>query len=678
LTMHCLKYAVKMDTINEKLCLHDELCKCLKDAIPMIQDLVSKSKHLSRQILVTKKLSSEFFRSLENVMEHLEASSGITDESFQRIFQWGRSLGSIMSNISEALMDVVDTTLTDKVEKLKLTVQQQKMDKKFIDVCSKRIRKNEKYARKLKKNKAKKSKSGVACFNENVEISLNHQMTTFKDYMSDLLDRKNKVRQDSCNSIKDSVYGIFEQLSLFNVALDGLEEGFSRSSKIPESVDCIANNEAFSVTEDNTVEDMENLEDPEIDERTYTINDEDFTFLRRDPFTGDVVFKECLTTRELIECNANNEAFSVNEESSVGTMENLEDTEIDERTYTINDEDFIFVRRDPFTGDVVFKECLTTRELIECNANNEAFSVNEESSVGTMENLEDTEIDERTYTINDEDFTFLRRDPFTGDVVYMECLTNGELIECYANNEAFSVNEESSVEAMENFEYPEFDEQKYRINDGDFSFRRKNPFKCVKMFMEYLKIINLKKCNANNETFSVIDESPVETMENFEYPEIDEKTYDEDSILAEVVQLERLIMYWKYLKMKKNHASFGDSGFQLLDPSLNESSELDGSVFIDDSWKTDNFSTWNYYEDRRTFSDIYENTRSDDIFKGYANDGSDFEGNGDCSLISSDPSTSIRLRDYKNDFSSELAMRSEMTRGENNSPFVTEEREGKD
>ncbi|KRX89762.1 hypothetical protein T4E_8989, partial [Trichinella pseudospiralis] len=543
------KYPVKMDTINEKLCLHDELCNCLKDAIPLIKDLVSKSKHLSRQILVTKKLSSEFFKSLENVVQHMEASAGKTDESFQRFFQWGRSLGLIMSDISEALMEVVDTTLTDKVEKLKLTVQQQKLDKKFIHVCNKRIRKNEKYARKLKKNKAKKSKSNVACFNENVEISLYHQMTTFKDYMSDLLDRKNKVRQDSCNSIKDSVYGIFEQLLLFNVALDGVEERFS-SSNISESVDCNANNEPFSVIEENTVEDIENLEDPEIDERTYTIYDENLTFVRKDPFTGETVFKECLTTRELMECNANDEAFSATEESPIEDIENLEDPEIDER--------------------------------------------------------------------------------------------------------------------------------KYRFNDGDFSFRRRNPFKCAKMFMEFLKMMKLTKCSANSETFSAIDESPVEGIEICAYPEIDENTYNEDSIVADIIYLERFIMYWKYLNMKKNHASFGgDSGFQLRDPSLNESSELNGSVLIQDSWKTDNSSIRNYYEHGRTFSDIYKNACSDDIFKRHANDCSDLEGSGDCSLISSNPSTSTRLTDYRNNFSSELAMRSEMTRGENTSLSETEEREGK-
>ncbi|KRY87176.1 hypothetical protein T4D_8929 [Trichinella pseudospiralis] len=607
------KYPVKMDTINEKLCLHDELCNCLKDAIPLIKDLVSKSKHLSRQILVTKKLSSEFFRSLENVVQHMEASAGKTDESFQRFFQWGRSLGLIMSDISEALMEVVDTTLTDKVEKLKLTVQQQKLDKKFIHVCNKRIRKNEKYARKLKKNKAKKSKSNVACFNENVEISLYHQMTTFKDYMSDLLDRKNKVRQDSCNSIKDSVYGIFEQLLLFNVALDGVEERFS-SSNISESVDCNANNEPFSVIEESTVEDIENLEDPEIDERTYTIYDENLTFVRKDPFTGETVFKECLTTRELMECNANDEAFSATEESPVEDIENLEDPEIDERTYTIYDENLTFVRKDPFTGETVFKECLTTRELMECNANDEAFSATEESPVEDIENLEDPEIDER----------------------------------------------------------------KYRFNDGDFSFRRRNPFKCAKMFMEFLKMMKLTKCNANSETFSVIDESPVEGIEICAYPEIDENTYNEDSIVADIIYLERFIMYWKYLNMKKNHASFGgDSGFQLRDPSLNESSELNGSVLIQDSWKTDNSSIRNYYEHGRTFSDIYKNACSDDIFKRHANDCSDLEGSGDCSLISSNPSTSTRLTDYRNNFSSELAMRSEMTRGENTSLSETEEREGK-
>ncbi|KAL1285345.1 E1A-binding protein [Trichinella pseudospiralis] len=666
-----------MDTINEKLCLHDELCNCLKDAIPLIKDLVSKSKHLSRQILVTKKLSSEFFKSLENVVQHMEASAGKTDESFQRFFQWGRSLGLIMSDISEALMEVVDTTLTDKVEKLKLTVQQQKLDKKFIHVCNKRIRKNEKYARKLKKNKAKKSKSNVACFNENVEISLYHQMTTFKDYMSDLLDRKDKVRQDSCNSIKDSVYGIFEQLLLFNVALDGVEERFS-SSNISESVDCNANNEPFSVIEENTVEDIENLEDPEIDERTYTIYDENLTFVRKDPFTGETVFKECLTTRELMECNANDEAFSATEESPVEDVENLEDPEIDERTYTIYDENLTFVRKDPFTGETVFKECLTTRELMECNANDEAFSATEESPVEDVENLEDPEIDERTYTIYDENLTFVRKDPFTGETVFKECLTTRELMGCNANDEAFSATEESPVEDVENLEDPEIDERKYRFNDGDFSFRRINPFKCAKMFMEFLKMMKLTKCSANSETFSVIDESPVEGIEICAYPEIDENTYNEDSIVADIIYLERFIMYWKYLNMKKNHASFGgDSGFQLRDPSLNESSELNGSVLIQDSWKTDNSSIRNYYEHGRTFSDIYKNACSDDIFKRHANDCSDLEGSGDCSLISSNPSTSTRLTDYRNNFSSELAMRSEMTRGENTSLSETEEREGK-
>ncbi|XP_003374940.1 hypothetical protein Tsp_04126, partial [Trichinella spiralis] len=246
--MHCLKYAIKMDVINEKVCLHDELCRCLKEAIPMVQDLVTKSKHLSRKIIETKKLSSEFFRSLEDVMKHVEIGAS-SDQSFEGIFHWGRSLGSTMNNVSETLVDVVDTKFTTVLEKLNLTMQQQKMDKKFIDVCNKRIRKNENYARKLKKKKAKKSNSGVACFNENVEISLNHQFVTFKEYLTDLLDRKNKVRRDSYNSLKDGVYRIFEQLSLCNVALEGLEKGYRKSSNIPELMDSNANGEAFSVVE---------------------------------------------------------------------------------------------------------------------------------------------------------------------------------------------------------------------------------------------------------------------------------------------------------------------------------------------------------------------------------------------------------------------------------------------
>ncbi|OUC41518.1 hypothetical protein D917_03294, partial [Trichinella nativa] len=373
--MHCLKYAIKMDVINEKVCLHDELCRCLKEAIPMVQDLVTKSKHLSRKIIETKKLSSEFFRSLEDVMKHMEIGAS-SDKSFEEIFHWGRSLGSTMNNVSETLVDVVDTKFTTVLEKLNLTMQQQKMDKKFIDVCNKRIRKNENYARKLKKKKAKKSKSGVASFNENVEISLNHQFVTFKEYLTDLLDRKNKVRRDSYNSLKDGVYRIFEQLSLFNVALEGLEEGCRRSSDIPELMNSNANGEAFSVVEkSNVVGDVENLENTEIDERTCTIKDNDFIVVRKDLRTDDAVLKECLNTREMMKSDANDEAFSVSENGALEMLEILEDTKIDERTYTINDDDFIFEQKNSCPCEATFKQCLKAREMMKSDANDEAFSV---------------------------------------------------------------------------------------------------------------------------------------------------------------------------------------------------------------------------------------------------------------------------------------------------------------
>ncbi|KRX26984.1 hypothetical protein T07_1541 [Trichinella nelsoni] len=529
--MHCLKYAIKMDVINEKVCLHDELCRCLKEAIPMVQDLVTKSKHLSRKIIETKKLSSEFFRSLEDVIKHVEIGAS-SDQSFEGIFHLGRSLGSTMNNVSETLVDVVDTKFTTVLEKLNLTMQQQKMDKKFIDVCNKRIRKNENYARKLKKKKAKKSNSGVACFNENVEISLNHQFVTFKEYLTDLLDRKNKVRRDSYNSLKDGVYRIFEQLLLFNVALEGLEKGYRRSSNIPELMDSNANDEAFSVVEKSNVDgDVENLENTEIDERTCTIEDNDFIVVQKDLRTDDAVLKECLNTREMMKSDANDEAFSVTENGALAMLETLEDTEIDERTYTINDDDFIFEQKNSCPCEATFKQRLKVREMMKSNANDEAFSVTENGALAMLETLEDTEIDERTYAIKDDDFTFEQKNSCPCEATFKQCLKAREMMKSYANDEAFSVTENGALAMLETLEDTEIDERTYTIKDDDFIFERKNSCTCDTMFKQCLntrEIMELMEYSASNEAFSATEEYIVEQMENLEDPGIDERTYTID------------------------------------------------------------------------------------------------------------------------------------------------------
>ncbi|KRX43783.1 hypothetical protein T05_11935 [Trichinella murrelli] len=530
--MHCLKYAIKMDVINEKVCLHDELCRCLKEAIPMVQDLVTKSKHLSRKIIETKKLSSEFFRSLEDVMKHMEIGAS-SDKSFQGIFHWGRSLGSTMNNVNETLVDVVDTKFTTVLEKLNLTMQQQKMDKKFIDVCNKRIRKNENYARKLKKKKAKKSKSGVASFNENVEISLNHQFVTFKEYLTDLLDRKNKVRRDSYNSLKDGVYRIFEQLSLFNAALEGLEEGCRRSSDIPEVMDSNANGETFSVVEkSNVVGDVEDLGNTEIDERTCTIKDNDFIVVRKDLRTDDAVLKECLNTREMMKSDADDEAFSVSENGALAMLEDSEDTKIDERTYTINDDDFIFEQKNSCPCEATFKQCLKAREMMKSDADDEAsFSVSENGALEMLEILEDTEFDEQTYTINDDDFIFERKNSCSCEATFKQCIKAREMMKSDANDEAFSVSENGALAMLEDSEDTKIDEQTYKINDDDFIFERNNSCTCDTMFKQYLntqEIMELLESSGNDEAFSATEEYTVEQMENLEDPGIDERTYTID------------------------------------------------------------------------------------------------------------------------------------------------------
>ncbi|KAL1244784.1 Fibrous sheath-interacting protein [Trichinella spiralis] len=494
-----------MDVINEK-------------------DLVTKSKHLSRKIIETKKLSSEFFRSLEDVMKHVEIGAS-SDQSFEGIFHWGRSLGSTMNNVSETLVDVVDTKFTTVLEKLNLTMQQQKMDKKFIDVCNKRIRKNENYARKLKKKKAKKSNSGVACFNENVEISLNHQFVTFKEYLTDLLDRKNKVRRDSYNSLKDGVYRIFEQLSLCNVALEGLEKGYRKSSNIPELMDSNANGEAFSVVEkSNVVGDVENLENTKIDERTCTIKDNDFIVVRKDLRTDDAVLKECLNTREMMKSDANDEAFSVTENGALAMLESLEDTKIDERTSTINDDDFIFEQKNSCPCEATFKQWLKARKMMKSDANDEAFSVTENGALAMLESLEDTKIDERTSTINDDDFIFEQKNSCPCEATFKQCLKARKMMKSDANDEAFSVTENGALAMLESLEDTKIDERTSTINDDDFIFEQKNSCPCEATFKQCLKARKMMKSDANDEAFSVTENGALAMLESLEDTEIDERT----------------------------------------------------------------------------------------------------------------------------------------------------------
>ncbi|XP_003374939.1 hypothetical protein Tsp_04126, partial [Trichinella spiralis] len=112
------------------------------------------------------------------------------------------------------------------------------------------------------------------------------------------------------------------------------------------------------------------------------------------------------------------------ENGALAMLESLEDTEIDERTCAINDDDFIFERENSCTCDTMFKQCLNTREimeLMEYSASNEAFSATEEYAVEQMENLEDPGIDERTYKIDDEHCICEHRNCFACDTVFSKC-----------------------------------------------------------------------------------------------------------------------------------------------------------------------------------------------------------------------------------------------------------------
>ncbi|OUC41526.1 hypothetical protein D917_03293 [Trichinella nativa] len=126
----------------------------------------------------------------------------------------------------------------------------------------------------------------------------------------------------------------------------------------------------------------------------------------------------------MMKSDANDEAFSVSENGALAMLEILEDTKIDEQTYSINDDDFIFERKNSCPCDTMFKQYLNTREmmeLLESSASNEAFSFSEEYTVEQMENLEDPGIDERTYTIDDEHCICEHRNCFACDTVVSKC-----------------------------------------------------------------------------------------------------------------------------------------------------------------------------------------------------------------------------------------------------------------